>query len=468
MRRFKVLAAVLIAACMVAPAFAQDAGVAKLSYGPDKWIDVHFLLQAQAYSAKTWGADSTAVPKTGTTGNYVNSESESEKDANWSKKLKIRRARLMVNAQVAKDVTFFWESDDFNRGGDNEGAATGAKEGTDKVGMFTQDAYINYKVASELQIAAGMILLPFMHHNRQSAVSLLGVDYNLTAVNIKPSNVWRDTGIEFRGLLFNGLIDYRGGVFQGVNKQVDKGDQVGKKDDINPDDNPRYTGRLQINLMDAEDGFFYSGNYLGKKKIVSFGGGADYQSKATLTYDKDKADGEKYAAKDYMAWTVDLTIDYPVGDGNVITLQGAYVNMKNRPDLGAYRTVTTGYEETAPGSGLYNTKFTSSDSFNYNGEIKEYGYFVQAGVLIMNTIQPVVKYSAWVQEKKLVDSKATVKEFTDSKQQYLTGGLNYYINGHNANIKFEYQHPMGKDQTGAKFIDQKDQKKFTLQGQIFI
>ena len=80
----------------------------------------------------------------------------------------------------------------------NAGAA-----GENENGIFFRMLISIIKLLDELQIAFGMILLPFTHHNRQSAVSLLGVDYNTFAVNVAETQVWRDYGVEFRGLLAN-------------------------------------------------------------------------------------------------------------------------------------------------------------------------------------------------------------------------------------------------------------------------
>jgi hypothetical protein len=63
----------------------------------------------------------------------------------------------------------------------------------------------------------------------------------------------------------------------------------------------RTTGRVQINLLDAETGFFYAGSYLGAKKILSVGGSFDIQ------------DDYKYFAGDVFA-------DLPLGPG-VLTAQ---------------------------------------------------------------------------------------------------------------------------------------------------
>ena len=257
---------------------AEETNITKLTFGENRWIAIHYLLQAQGYSQNVY--DNTVVPNE--LGIPAPLENESN-DAIWSKRAKIRRSRIILKGQVAKNVTFFMETDDVLIKNDQTGA-------NNKI--FTQDAFISYKFADEFQISAGLILLPFMHHNRQSAVSLLGVDYNILIVPLGSiTNVWRDLGVEVRGLLIptlngkNGLIDYRIGAWQGKERELwgtkdYSEDAYPSNDDVNPNNDIRYCGRIQINLLDPESGFFYSGNYLGKKKIVSFGGGLDYQRHA--------------------------------------------------------------------------------------------------------------------------------------------------------------------------------------------
>ena len=232
MKLSKLLVAIALVVGLAAPSFAAD-GIAKFTFGDDQYLELHYLLQVQGYSQyKDGGAES----------DY------------WGKDFKIRRSRVILKGQAAQGVEFFMETDAPNQ------------EDSAQTNLFTQDAYIDFTIAKELKIAFGHILLPFMHHNRQSAVTLLCADYT-TAIVPVGGNVWRDTGVEFRGLLANGLIDYRVGVFGGKDRDTTT-TPVTNKNDM-----PRYTGRIQVNLKDAEEGFFYSGNYLGKKSIISFGFG---------------------------------------------------------------------------------------------------------------------------------------------------------------------------------------------------
>jgi hypothetical protein len=113
----------------------------------------------------------------------------------------------------------------------------------------------------------------------------------------------------------------------------------------------------------------------------------------------------------------------------VFTFQGGYVKAKNTPSLYG----TTAAARWADGS----------------------AYFAEAGLLIMKTVQPVAKYIA--------TKKSEYNTNSEDNESYAVGGLNFYINGHNANVKMEYQLPLGDEhkETSAE-------KKFTIQGQLFI
>jgi len=404
MRLIKIILAALVTLAFIMPAMAQEDGVAKLTYGENKWVALHYLLQAQ--------------------GSYQQ-QYDNEDNKYYGNDAKVRRSRVILKGQVSEKVSFFMETDAPNQ------------EGGSKSYLFTQDAFIDYAIMDEFKIAAGHILLPFMHHNRASAVSLLGLDYNVKTVPLG-SNVWRDTGVEARGLLLGGIIDYRVGAFDGQDREwVNTDDPASAPDTnntkLNENDGLRYTGRVQLNFMDAETGFFYSDNYLGKKKVLSIGGGVDYQ--------QDVYAKEAGKTDDYMAWTVDLTIDLPIGTGNSFTLNGAYTQLENSPKFD-----TNEQWENVVIGGYY-------DSIQPTQTYESTMYFVQAGFLWNNMLQPVVKY--WTNKTK-ADKDADELETT-----MLTGGLNYFINGHNANIKIEYNYPI-EDQD--HIID----RGVVVQAQIFI
>jgi hypothetical protein len=271
--------------------------------------------------------------------------------------------------------------------------------------QFTQDAYIQYKIADEFQIFAGLMAIPFSRQNNQSAATTLGVDLNTSQIPFNNySNNGRDTGLMFRGLLFNKHFEYRLGAFRGLDRKViDKA----QKDIRNEKDFPRLTGRFQVNFWESEEGFFYSGNYLGKRNIIALGVGVDYQKDVYK---------ENNSYEDYMAWSADLSIDIAVSGGNSGTFQVGMFTSENNPAEGL---------DDAGTALLYN---------------KFYGMYAQLGALMWGKYQPVAKY--------LYRRNKNVSGGSSHKYQSASFGFNYFILEHHANVKFEYVHPFGdnKDQ----------------------
>jgi hypothetical protein len=105
--------------------------------------------------------------------------------------------------------------------------------------------------------------------------------------------VGRDAGVQLRGLLVGSHIEYRLGLFQGLRNV--------RTTELESRNFFRFMGRVQINLLDPETGFFYAGSYLGTKKILSVGGSFDVQD-------------------EYKYFSGDAFLDMPLGPG-VVTAQ---------------------------------------------------------------------------------------------------------------------------------------------------
>jgi hypothetical protein len=192
----------------------------------------------------------------------------------------VRRLRLMFGGQVTKNVTFFVETDTPNLG-------KTLAAGKDLPGaMIIQDAYAEFKVTDAFAVDAGLMFIPFSRNYLQSAASLLPIDYGAytyTQSGPTQSSTGRDTGVQAKGYVLNNHLEYRIGAFQGLR-------------DARSHRAFRYAGRVQYNVLDPEVGFFYTGSYLGKKKIVSVGGAFDVQD-------------------DYHGYDLDVFVDHPLGSG---------------------------------------------------------------------------------------------------------------------------------------------------------
>lgn len=217
--------------------------------------------------------------------------------AGFQQNLFLRRARFFLGGQVAKDVSFFFMTDNPNLGKSTQTVAGGAGGKAPGTGFIIQDAYLEWKIANEFQIQGGLILVPLCRNCNSSAVTLVSLDYgtwHFQESASTQSSVGRDTGFQAKGYLAGDHLEYRAGVYSGFRAP-------GVKNSF------RFVGRAQYNVFDVEKVQFYPGTYFGKKKILAIGAGYDTQS-------------------DYSAYAGDVFLDWPLGGGNSITAQADYIH----------------------------------------------------------------------------------------------------------------------------------------------
>jgi hypothetical protein len=210
-----------------------------------------------------------------------------------SKNVFIRRIRLITGGQVTKHVSFYVETD-----APNLGRTINGKNITPSV--IVQDAFASLTpVDAAFTVDAGLMFVPFSRNSIQSAATLLPIDYGAyTFAQSAPtqSSTGRDTGFQARGYLAGQRLEYRIGVFQGAR-------DPGSHNDF------RYAGRLQLNLLDPEVGFFYTGTYLGKKRVIAVGGAFDKQN-AYHAFD-----GDAFVDLPFWVGAVTAQFDYNRLDG---------------------------------------------------------------------------------------------------------------------------------------------------------
>ncbi len=182
-----------------------------------------------------------------------------------------RRSRVMLLGQATENIYFFLNYD----------AAAGNGAGARQDPVLT-DAMIDYRFSPAFNLVVGRQLVPFSIDNNTSAVTLTGIDYPTRALVNMPTNpsgaFWRDDGIQARGLLGDGMFDYRIGYFAGVRDPVTNSESEG-----------RMTGMFMINLASPQGGWFFNQNSLGALDVLSFGIGYDQMSRSTAGFDDHKA-----------------------------------------------------------------------------------------------------------------------------------------------------------------------------------
>jgi hypothetical protein len=335
--------------------------------------------------------------------------------------LYIRRTRLLVGGTLFKNFEYFFDTDAPNlfrsdptttppaMAGMPNTPATGQKGGA---GILVQDAIATWKAYEDMvKFDAGYMLTPGAHNALQGAGTLLGLDYfsnsflHTNSFNSATGPVGRDAGIEVRGLLLSNHIEYRAGLFQGLRKPGVAPAMAGAKGEASGQNMFRFAGRVQINLLDAETGFFYAGTYLGKKKIVSIGGAIDLQDQ-------------------YQHWAVDGFVDLPAGPGTLT----AQVN------FGRWR------------GGNFIPPTGATGVPNAAALMAEAGYRLDAF-----PIAPIVKY----ENENFANSNAA--------NTRVGGGLAYFPYGHNINLKAFFTNINAKPNTG----DSHSYNQFQVQWQLY-
>jgi hypothetical protein len=221
----------------------------------------------------------------------------------------LRRARLMLWGSATKQISFFIETDEPNLG----------KGGDFSIRTFVQDAFLTYTVAPAFKVDAGLMLAPLSHHTIEGATSLNTLDYHSDMVKFPAQRVFRDTGVQFRGLVLQDHLGYRVAVMEGVrNGALPAPPAMTTRTMLNPGSVPRVVGQIRANILGSEPDFFLKGIYFAEKPIISLGYGADWQSKASI-----KLDGSH---GDYFAWSVDGFVDYPFTAADELIVKANYFN----------------------------------------------------------------------------------------------------------------------------------------------
>jgi len=340
------------------------------------------MMATPAFAQLTVSAGSDVSIKFGILGQVQGDSIDEPVTDSHTNNLFIRRIRLLVGGQVAPKVTFFFETDAPNLG---RRLANGKNI---EPSLIVQDALATFRPSDAFMLDAGLMFIPFSRNSVQSAASLLPIDYGaftFTASAPTQSTTGRDTGFQARGYLMRKHLEYRAGAFQGARDNVSSNAF-------------RYAGRVQYNVFDVEDGYLYTGTYLGKKKMLAVGGGFDTQ-------------------KDYHAWDADVFFDRPLGHAGALTAQFDY----NRFDGQTFLT-------TVP---------------KQNDVLVEAGYYVTALKLM-----PYVQFA-----------NRDVTDTSTGDDKRVSVGLNYWLAGHNANIKGAY--------TRLKTNGLPDRNEWTVQFQFF-
>lgn len=295
-----------------------------------------------------------------------------------------RRNRLLFAGQYNDYVGFYVQ---FEAGNDN-------KLGNADRSVYYRDAYITLDYTDGVRFIAGRFKNTFTRENLEACYEPLTID-RAEVIAYTPFGAGgggtRDTGYAVWGNLFNAKLQYRFMIADGR-----QGDEVAKS-------SPRYTARVHWSLLDPETDYGYLGTYLGTRKVLTIGAAYDYQADVAFANFAARTD-----PVNYNAWTVDVFYEYPTASGTY-TLSSAYMSYDTDNAVNA----------------------SPDPDFPVSAQLK--GYYVKGGYLLPNKVglgrlQPYLRF-----EKS--DYGVTSGLFD---QTWKGAGVNYYIDGQNLKVTFEY------------------------------
>ena len=251
-----------------------------------------------------------------------------------------------------------------------------------------RDTWIRLDLSESLKLQLGRMYVPLTRsYGTTSTKTMLTTELPLLQGGVRgsifyASKVGRDDGLTIWGNPLDGLVQYRFMISEGVEGAN------------NPEDNVRFVGRIALNLLEPEKGWFNKGTYLGKKKVMAVGAGMDYQQDLILNGSHPQ---------DNLAWTVDVFAEHPVGRGTA-TVEAGYVNIDNGTQAHILSALTAGDDASS--------------------------WYVQAGYLSpfhlgSGKLQPYLRYET-----------VSVTEKRDTS--FYGGGLNWLVRGHDAKVSMDY------------------------------
>jgi hypothetical protein len=264
------MACVLMLALVPAPASAQ-------LQIKNEDVTIKFGIQGQFWA--DWTQDATA-PSAGSQG--------------YAQNFYLLRARLMMGGTIGNNISFFFQTDDPKLGLSPSSTAATKTLTTGNAtspGFLIQDAFVEYKVNDQLQLAGGEMLVPLSRQSLQSTLSYYTVNVSPVATvnnSVLVESALRDVGFQARGYFLNDRLQYRGGVFDGER-------------DANGRNSLRPALYLQYDFFSPEKEYAYAGTALGKRKILAIDVGGDKQGS-------------------YRSETANLANDTPVNGGDEIGL----------------------------------------------------------------------------------------------------------------------------------------------------
>ena len=292
----------------------------------------------------------------------------------------LRRNRITFSGQYNDYVGFYAQIEAGNDG----------KRGNTDRSIYYRDAYLTLDYSDAIRFIAGRFKNTFSRENLEACLEPLTID-RAEVISYTPFGGTRDTGYAIWGNLDDAKFQYRFMIANGR-----EGDDV-------PKHNPRMTLRVHWSPLEPEYDYGYRGTYLGTRKVFTLGAAYDYQADVAYADYALRQD-----MKNYKASTVDVFWETPTKSGTY-TLSGAYF------DYDTGNAINQSPDPSLP----ITTQLQAS--------------YVKAGYLFPEKIG-LGRLQLFLRHENS-DYNLTSGLYD---QTWNGAGFNYYINGQQLKVSFEY------------------------------
>ena len=307
----------------------------------------------------------------------------------------MNNARIYLNGKGHERIGFEFNTDIDNAQGFNlNDSVTGGEDGGASVRIL--DLIAKFQLTDHISLWTGRFLPPSDRSNLDGPFYLNA--WNFPWVQFGYPNIFqgRDDGAALFGQYGDGAFKWQVGAFEG--------DHNGSHVPVGHDstDNLMVTGRLTLNLLDPEPGYYNASTYYGEKEILAVG--VAFQHRHNVLEDTTGV------LQDQTGWSIDGLFERPLDNGGVMTVEGAYYNNDDHGGL------------------LDGTEVTIATNRPRTGD----GYFILGSYLFPNTmnimslegkLQFMTRYMEYNSES-----------WSSGQDNQTDFQLNYIMHGHNARI----------------------------------
>jgi hypothetical protein len=334
---------------------------------------------------------------------YNRIEGGAPNGSDWSNNFNLDNMRIYLSGQGRENIGFELNTDIRNAQFPEFGGTVGGETGGE---VRILDAVVKFKLNDSVNLWAGRFLPPSDRSNLSGPFFLNAWSFPYAQFGYQNIFQGREDGVALWGNLAEDRVKWQFGVFEGRDSKFGAGSPSPSPVGAGTgEDDPMFSARVVVNLLDPEPGYYNSSTYYGEKDILALGASIMHQRNAV---------GAATDARNSTNWNIDVLFERKLDNCGVITVEAAYYNFDD------------GDAESVDPAGIFTPLGRQGDS-----HFVLVSYLIPGSVGIGNLdgrFQPYVRYLDYHHDFGTAAAGAFV--FDDG----IDIGLNYIIDGHNARL----------------------------------